>query len=278
MEQLASTYYVGALFIDELQHLRVAKTGGKDNMLNFFVNLLNSIGVPVVFIGTNSMIDLFADVLRNARRACGVGLYNFRQPASSDAAWTLLVDALWRYQWVRHVDPLTQEMRDLLYELTQGVTDFLAKLLILGQRYAIQSGTERLTEAVLRHVASTKMQLLQPALAALRSGDPKVMRNFDDLLPSEEHLNAMMQVPGTTAEVSFLRELRAPANATIATQPIAVPESVEIEGAEFQTVPIVHSQQAKDLASQDNPLQALHQAGWMAADALEFSPAYRRRG
>lgn len=276
MEQLASTYYVGALFIDELQHLRVAKTGGKDNMLNFFVNLLNSIGVPVVFIGTNSMIDLFGDVLRNARRACGVGLYNFRQPASTDAAWTLLVDALWRYQWVRHVAPLTPEMRDLLYELTQGVTDFLAKLLILGQRYAIQSGTECLTEAVLRHVAATKMQLLQPALAALRSGDPKVMRRFDDLLPSEEHLNAMMVMPGTTGELSFLRELRAPANA-----PVVTPTASAVEPFDAETIRLTPAtgivQQAKDLATQENPLQALHQAGWMTADALEFSPTHRLR-
>ena len=256
MEQLASTYYVGALFIDELQHLRVAKTGGKDNMLNFFVNLLNSIGVPVVFIGTNSMIDLFADVLRNARRACGIGLYNFRQPASTDAAWALLVDALWRYQWVRQVDPLTQEMRDL----------------ILGQRYAIQSGTERLTEAVLRHVSNTKMQLLQPALAALRSGDPKVMRNFDDLLPSEEHLNAMMRMSGSTAEVSFLRELRVPVVAPTVTA--IKPSDVEVI---LQAASTGKAQQAKDLASQENPLQSLHQAGWMTVDALEFSPTYRLR-
>ncbi len=58
MEQVASTYFIGALLIDEIQHLRSARTGGKDNMLNFFVNLINSIGIPVVFIGTNSMISL----------------------------------------------------------------------------------------------------------------------------------------------------------------------------------------------------------------------------
>ena len=181
------------------------------------------------------------------------------------------------YQWVRHVEPLTHEMRDLLYELTQGVTDFLAKLLILGQRYAIQSGTERLTEAVLRHVASTKMQLLQPALAALRSGDPKVMRRFDDLLPPEEHLNAIMLMSGTTAEVSFLRELRTPTNALVVDPPVAVAEDFEREEPESSPAPADQRQQAKELASQVDPLQALHQAGWMTADALEFSPTYRLR-
>ncbi|PMZ31332.1 transposase, partial [Pseudomonas sp. GW247-3R2A] len=59
MEQVASTFFIGALLVDELQNLHLAKTGGKDNMLNFFLHLVNNIGIPVVFIGTNSMISLF---------------------------------------------------------------------------------------------------------------------------------------------------------------------------------------------------------------------------
>ncbi|WP_367648318.1 ATP-binding protein [Paraburkholderia phenoliruptrix] len=78
MEQIASTHCVGVLIVDELQHLRVAKIGGKDNMFNFFVTLVNSIGIPVVFVGTNSMIDLFSDVMCNARRATGLGLTDLR--------------------------------------------------------------------------------------------------------------------------------------------------------------------------------------------------------
>ena len=96
MKQLAATYFVGVLVIDELQHLKRAKTGGKDNMLNFFVNLINSIGIPVVFVGTNSMVTLFEDVLRNARRACGQGLYDFERPVdANDDDWKLLLNAVW---------------------------------------------------------------------------------------------------------------------------------------------------------------------------------------
>ena len=35
MEQVASTFFIGALLIDELQNLHLAKTGGKESMLNF---------------------------------------------------------------------------------------------------------------------------------------------------------------------------------------------------------------------------------------------------
>jgi hypothetical protein len=271
MEQLASTYYVGALLIDELQHLQVAKSGGKDNMLNFFVNLLNSIGIPVVFVGTNTMIDLFADVLRNARRACGMGLYNFRQPAREDPAWNLLVDALWRYQWVRHIEPLTPAMRNTLYDQTQGITDFLAKLLILGQRYAIQSGTERLTEAVLRHVAETKMQLLQPALAALRSGDPKRMRKFDDLMPSDALLNAMMTNGHGAVSFEILGSLR-PASALAPARCEAASEEM-VPPADDAPLPI--EQSAKRLAALADPMAGLREEGWLVSNALEFESGDR---
>lgn len=62
-----------SLTIDELQNLHLAKTGGKESMLNFFLHLVNNIGIPVVFIGTNSMVSLFSDVMRVARRSCGGG-------------------------------------------------------------------------------------------------------------------------------------------------------------------------------------------------------------
>lgn len=54
--------------------------------------------IPVVFAGTNSMINLFADVLRNARRAYGQGMYDFRQPAQSDAALKEAISQLPRPQ------------------------------------------------------------------------------------------------------------------------------------------------------------------------------------
>ena len=64
MEQVASTFFIGALLIDELQNLHLAKTGGKESMLNFFLHLVNNIGIPVVFSGTNSTISLFSEAMR----------------------------------------------------------------------------------------------------------------------------------------------------------------------------------------------------------------------
>ena len=168
---------------------------------------VNSIGIPVVFIGTNSMIDLFSNILRNARRVSGQGLFDFKQPTRDDTSWGLLLDAMWKYQWVKRPAELSESLKEHIYDQTQGITDFLAKLMILGQRHAIQSGKETLDENVFRQVAATKMKLLQPALAALRSNDPEQMRLFDDLLPTDVQLAEMMKlnVDNLDSRIAVLR-------------------------------------------------------------------------
>ena len=271
MEQLASTYFIGALFIDELQHLNSAKTGGKDNMLNFFVNLINSIGIPVVFVGTNSMVNLFSDVMRNARRACGLGMYDFKQPTEDDAVWDMLVDAAWSYQWVQKPAPLTPEIRNVLYEHTQGITDFLAKLMILGQRYAIQANIETLTPETFTHVANTKMKLLKPALTILKNRDMAAMKQFEDLLPLDEQLEAMMSHQAPQISINTLATLRT----TMAVNPSspASPEKHAVAVTTPSRSKIIPT--AQRIANHPDPMVALSAEGWLADDVFEFSPAYR---
>ncbi|MFX7194121.1 ATP-binding protein, partial [Acinetobacter baumannii] len=63
----------GLLVIDEIQHLSRAKSGGSEKMLNFFVTMTNTIGIPVLFVGTPKARDIFDLDLRSSRRAAGLG-------------------------------------------------------------------------------------------------------------------------------------------------------------------------------------------------------------
>jgi len=274
MEQVASTYFVGALLIDEIQHLRSARTGGKDNMLNFFVNLINSIGIPVVFIGTNSMISLFSDVLRNARRGCGLGVTEFQRFEKEDPVWRMLVESLWEYQWCREISPLSDELFDVLYDLTQGVTDFLVKLLILGQRFAIQSGEDRLTPSTFRRVSDKKMQILKPALSALRSRDPRQLSRFEDLLPIDDQLQSMMTLNANEVmdRLALLRSItpvprmEAPSE-KVSSTPKASPVQVDAKRSPTK---------ATVIAQDEDPLRRLGEEGWLNTDVFEFSPLHRK--
>jgi hypothetical protein len=303
MERVAKTYFVGALFIDELQHLKSAKTGGKDNMLNFFVNLVNSIGIPVIFIGTTSMVRLFSDILRNARRVSGLGIFDFKQPDQNDASWELMLDAMWQYQWVKQPVPLTENLKHRIYDLTQGVTDFLGKLMILGQRYAIQSGLEKLDVKVFEHVAATKMKLLLPAIAALRSGKPEQMAKFEDLLPTDVQLEEMMrdEIVVVSDRVSVLRRhqrnspclnhtMDSPPAGAVATPIESKAAELPIQDTESEVVKYPGRQTAQEvmqpprqraiplsakLADQPDPLALLRASQWIQEDPFEFAPMYQ---
>lgn len=204
MRQLCLTYCIGVLVIDELQHLSLAKAGGKRKMMNFFVNLVNDVGVPLMLIGTYAASSLFCEAMRDARRVTGDGLKDFRRPPKTDKWWGLLVETAWDYQWTKKKTALTPDIRDLLYDLTQGITDFLIKLIVLSQRRALRLNRDSVSIADLKYVANNELQLLKPAIAALRKGTPKALLLYEDLLPTKEaielHLEALERASKESAE------------------------------------------------------------------------------
>ncbi len=59
MAQTANMFALGLLVIDEIQHLSRAKVWRFKKMLNSFVTMTNTIGIPVLFVGTPKARDIF---------------------------------------------------------------------------------------------------------------------------------------------------------------------------------------------------------------------------
>ena len=57
--------------IDEIQHLNEAYSGGANRMLNFFVQLVNTIWMPVVLVGTPKAQAILTGEFRQALRGAG---------------------------------------------------------------------------------------------------------------------------------------------------------------------------------------------------------------
>jgi len=182
MAQVASTHGLGLLVIDEIQHLSMAKSGGSEKMLNFFVTLVNTIGVPVVLIGTTKAMPILQSEFRQARRGSGQGdLLWDRMP--NDLPWEIMLQSMWRYQWTRKKCGLTKEMNAILYNESQGIIDIAVKLYAMAQIKAIADGTELVTVKGIKEVAAEKLRLVKPMLDALRSGDMKKILQFEDIRP-----------------------------------------------------------------------------------------------
>jgi AAA domain len=184
MATVAANHGIGVLVIDEIQRLSLAKSGGVEKMFNFFVQLVNTIGVPVVLVGTYKSLAIFEGNFSQMRRGTGQGDLVWDR-MSMNKEWKHFVDVLWRFQFTKKTCSIDEnpELIDVLYDETQGITDLAVKAYMLAQERAIETKGEVVTAKVIRSVCHEKFRILQPAIEALRSKRKKALERFEDAYP-----------------------------------------------------------------------------------------------
>lgn len=195
MAHIANLHALGVLVIDEIQHLNHSKIGS-EALLNFLVTLVNTIGVPIILIGTLSAVPLLQQNFRQARRANGLGSLNWDRMLSGKS-WNHFIDKLWSYQWTREVTPISPEIRDALYDESQGILDVVVKIFMLTQLRLVGIGEIRgipevITPNLIRNVAREDFAMIRPMINALRKNDLKALLKFDDLLPLQTHVDQVI--------------------------------------------------------------------------------------
>lgn len=191
MRQTANNRAIGILIIDEIQRLSQVRSGGKEQMLEFFVELVNTVGIPIVLVGTPKARPIFELELQSGRRSAGLGSiywetipqYSHKESGRiKNQNWIRFTENLWKYQWLKHGDdPLTDEIRECWYDLSQGVLDIVVKLFVLAQLRAIANKKERITVGILKSVYKQELKPVHPMLNALRSGDPDKIIKYSDM-------------------------------------------------------------------------------------------------
>jgi hypothetical protein len=180
MANLASVHGLGLLVIDEIQRLSHSRSGGAGILLDFVGQLINTIGVPVLVIGTFKAKAILTREVRQIRRGTGQGdlIWN---PMKEDTVWRHFVESLWKYQYTRVECSLTNELRDALYVETQGITDFAVKVYMLAQIRAITSRKEIVNVDVIKSVAKDSLRTAAPVLKALRENNKSVLAKYEDV-------------------------------------------------------------------------------------------------
>lgn len=191
MERIASNYFVGAIVIDEFQNLNLAKAGGAQIVLSYLRHIIDNVGVPLVIIGTPSVGGLFMHGLQDARRVSESGLIEIMRPEAGSRQWEGFMDVLQQYIWLPGNEAkLSTPLREVLYDLSQGVTDLSVRLLMLAQKLALEEGKNILTVSLIKRASDRHFKLILPAIDALKSGDPKKMLLYDDLMSLELKLES----------------------------------------------------------------------------------------
>lgn len=203
MVAVANLHSLGVLVIDEIQHL--GKAGDEEHrLMTFLTTLINNIGVPVLFVGTMSAFERFSRTVRIGRRAVGLTSDVWENFAFEDPQWSHFIKKLWEYQWTSEYTPPTEEMLKLLHDRSGGVIDVVLKLWFAIQVTLIDQGETRgglwresIDEDVINKVADRHLKPLQGFLDAVRSDDPRRLREFDDAAPrNQEFLKSIREIDG----------------------------------------------------------------------------------
>jgi hypothetical protein len=195
MGQLAQNIGLGLLVLDELQHLQ---NRGLEQMMNYFVTLINSFGVPLLLIGTPASYSILESEFRIARRITGNSEIIWNNMDNNEE-FKLFMQGMWKHQYIRKPVNLTTELINEFYEHTQGISDLIIKLFINSQYKAITTGKEEITIEIVRKAAKEQFQIMQPMLDAIKSKNPFKMSKFQDIQRIDLDLNNQIKKAETKA-------------------------------------------------------------------------------
>lgn len=155
MPQVAAEVSLGVLIIDEIQRLHRTTEKGKQEMIDFFVDLSNGIGIPVILAGTPDSKELVSQVKAMARRFEAIYLHNL----SRDGDFMAVLQQLWKFQYTNIETQLNSALIEVMWDETQGVVDTMIKLYEHTQLYVIGCDDETITPEIIRIASQERLSL-----------------------------------------------------------------------------------------------------------------------
>jgi hypothetical protein len=196
MAMLANFHGLGMLIVDEIQH--IGRSGdGEHELMTFLTSLSNQLRIPVLFIGTLSVLGQIEKTGRMARRSVGVGSATW-EPLKRGDEWDSLFATLWRHQWTSQYTEPTAELADAFYTASGGIHDLLIKLFLATQLRLIYRSEVRgtddevITPDFVQQVARVDFRPVKHIVEALVNGDDRKLRRFDDMHAFDEQFRASM--------------------------------------------------------------------------------------
>lgn len=204
LHRVSTAVSLGEIFVDDLQHLRAARSGQAEIVLNLFSQIIEIAGVSMMFSATPALEPVIANSVRNIRKLTSGGTSNFPVMGRHDPQWIALCEAHWPHQLVRHPCKLTPLILDAWHDCSGGNPAFTTMSFALAQRQEI-GGRETIDELSFQRVAETEMCILRPAIKALLSGNAADLSRFDDLVFKSElrglrELIGWSDAPNTTPD------------------------------------------------------------------------------
>lgn len=158
-------YHLGLIILDEVQNAS-SRGRKKSHPVQYLSRLMNSIGVPIIMIGTEGIGAMLESWLALGRRFTS-GIPRFA-PFEPGPYWEEFLCSVWKYRYVQEQsDPA--EVSGLVLELTGGIPDLVIKLFMFTQVRLFGMGCEKIDAAALNETADQLFYLVKDRISELRT-------------------------------------------------------------------------------------------------------------
>jgi len=203
--QVAMSHFLGILHLDEVQNFfRLAPLEKRrqlkkdpthapelkcveDEILKWLLSLINTGRIPLLVSGTPDGIGALSKRLATQERINTLGTHAFERLSdpSDSAYFSSFFETLSRYQYVAKPLEFNRDVEREIIDLTGGVQRIIIALWIAAHRTAFERGGDSLEIRDFRQAACTWLAPLAKAVAALKSGDPRALAQYDDIVRSD---------------------------------------------------------------------------------------------
>lgn len=211
--QVVSAHFLGALHLDEVQNFfklptlkkRSSKSSNpadlelsiiEDQCLKWILTLTNTWQIPIILSGTPDGVGALMKRFANTQRFVSGGYHPIKHFESADEPVFFCADPkkpgfinkLGLYQYVAEPLTIDKELASKIHELSGGIPRLIIALWIAAHRVALESpNTDSLTLKDFERASDTFLAPVKPAIAALRSKDPRQIARFEDLMPRDDN-------------------------------------------------------------------------------------------
>jgi hypothetical protein len=178
-------HHIGAFIIDEAQNFAPAakdlKIGTTEKTsMKFVEELINTLGVSSIFVGTLSTLSLFEKEVTITRRTIRCGSMTLLSCPLEDSFWIRLTNQLFNAVGPSHSKDDLFVLRTHLHGLTAGIPAIAVSLVQSTLRFLSyhDTGSQYLTTGALDFVFEQQFKLLHGPMAALRDEDYDKYEDF----------------------------------------------------------------------------------------------------
>lgn len=261
-----SSYFLGALLVDDAQNLREAK-GQANKLLAFFANFMEMTGIPVICCGTYKFQRVLDPSEAHTSKLTAKGIIEFSRLAKDSPEMRKLCFALWEMSVSTAHRPMPDDFPRMIYFHTLGVPRIIRKLIFYLHARNAEHGSAEVSDDLLDAIAAAELREYQPALAELRrhdSGAPPPsdeQPSYEDFLPMETAAASLRQQRETVATAKSQVGSGAQAGKRRSTSPAAPSTPKRRKGLT----------ELDELCACDDPYQAVRSRGWLGEPLLKLA-------